>query len=593
MTQQIINLGTADKGNGDVLRTAFTKVNDNFAELYNSVSAVVVVGATAPAAPGAGDLWWNSESGRMYVYFGTAWVDASPVDGAGISSTNELVNGSKTVSLGTDGYITLAHGAKLYDYGSGTGNGYGITDAVNGTYIGYDPADTLGALHMDSYNGKNIRIRTTTLPSTYKDWLFGANGSLTFPDTTAQTTAWTGSVSSLVNGVNSVSLDNGGLDLTFTSGEKIKTVFGGGIELYRSGDNTIGIYTGGAEIKTFATGGAKHIWTFGTDGNLTLPSGNSVISNLVVVGDLSTGSQIQVGSGVEADTGIIISNSVTNSLGEGGPALESGSLVNVNGSSAYMALKTVNSLGGDSTLTGEEMVEVSSSGVRIGVRVTNDLGDGSPPLVAFQGWTFGTDGSLTLPGAVVKSTVAKTGATIPTTTGPINNFNFSPLDGSGGLVDGTNIGPLTVGTMIFFAGVENGLPFGSYIQTQPILTIGDTIGTIDSGDLGGTPGTTFTLTVTNVVQETPTAIDLTKSVNKLTNGEYTLANGVEGQIMYLVRQTGSTAHNVTVANVRLNGTVYTDVSFTPFTDGTDPTNMATLIFTDGAWQSMGGFWNLT
>ena len=63
--------------------------------------------------------------------------------------------------------------------------------------------------------------------------------------------------------------------------------------------------------------------------------------------------------------------------------------------------------------------------------------------------------------------------------------------------------------------------------------------------------------------------------------------------MYLVRQTGSTAHNVTVANVRLNGTVYTDVSFTPFTDGTDPTNMATLIFTDGAWQSMGGFWNLT
>ena len=177
MTQQIINLGIADKGNGDVLRTAFTKVNDNFAELYNSVSAVVVVSATAPTAPSVGDLWWNSTSGRMYVYYGTAWVDASPVDGAGISSTNELVNGSKTVSLGTDGYITLAHGAKLYDYGSGTGNGYGITDAVNGTYIGYDPADTLGALHMDSYNGKNIRIRTTTLPSTYKDWLFGANGS--------------------------------------------------------------------------------------------------------------------------------------------------------------------------------------------------------------------------------------------------------------------------------------------------------------------------------------------------------------------------------------------------------------------------------
>ena len=93
---------------------------------------------------------------------------------------------------------------------------------------------------------------------------------------------------------------------------------------------------------------------------------------------------------------------------------------------------------------------------------------------------------------------------------------------------------------------------------------------------------------------TETAIDLTKSVNKLTTGTYTLADGVEGQIMYLVRQTtATTAVTVTVANSRLDGFMQTDIPFTPFTDGTDPTNMATLIFTDSAWQSMGGFWNLT
>lgn len=34
MTQQLINLGIADKGNGDPLRTAFGKVNNNFNELY-------------------------------------------------------------------------------------------------------------------------------------------------------------------------------------------------------------------------------------------------------------------------------------------------------------------------------------------------------------------------------------------------------------------------------------------------------------------------------------------------------------------------------------------------------------------------------
>lgn len=37
MTKQIINIGTADKGNGDPLRTAFSKVNDNFTELYTAL----------------------------------------------------------------------------------------------------------------------------------------------------------------------------------------------------------------------------------------------------------------------------------------------------------------------------------------------------------------------------------------------------------------------------------------------------------------------------------------------------------------------------------------------------------------------------
>ena len=37
MAKQIINIGTADQGNGDPLRTAFNKVNENFTELYNAL----------------------------------------------------------------------------------------------------------------------------------------------------------------------------------------------------------------------------------------------------------------------------------------------------------------------------------------------------------------------------------------------------------------------------------------------------------------------------------------------------------------------------------------------------------------------------
>jgi hypothetical protein len=119
MTQQIIITGDPDKGNGDPIRTAFTKVNANFAELYNQVASGVVVSATAPTGPEEGALWWDPISGRMYVSYGANWVDASPVDGAGISSTNQLVNGNKTVSLASTGILNLPNFGAVPGAGDG------------------------------------------------------------------------------------------------------------------------------------------------------------------------------------------------------------------------------------------------------------------------------------------------------------------------------------------------------------------------------------------------------------------------------------------------------------------------------------------
>jgi hypothetical protein len=39
MAIRLINLGAADRGNGDPIRVAFNKVNQNFAELYNFTGA--------------------------------------------------------------------------------------------------------------------------------------------------------------------------------------------------------------------------------------------------------------------------------------------------------------------------------------------------------------------------------------------------------------------------------------------------------------------------------------------------------------------------------------------------------------------------
>jgi hypothetical protein len=82
MSQIIINTGNADKGNGDPIRIAFTKVNDNFTELYTLLSSTTIDN-NPPDAPSEGALWWDPVSGRLFISYNSNWVDASPVDGVG------------------------------------------------------------------------------------------------------------------------------------------------------------------------------------------------------------------------------------------------------------------------------------------------------------------------------------------------------------------------------------------------------------------------------------------------------------------------------------------------------------------------------
>lgn len=100
----------------------------------------------------------------------------------------------------------------------------------------------------------------------------------------------------------------------------------------------------------------------------------------------------------------------------------------------------------------------------------------------------------------------------------------------------------------------------------------------------------------------PTAINLTNTISKLSDNYtsfYTLDNGVEGQIIYLVPQNGATIANVkvVVGNARIlnsggatTAQTYTNIDYWPFdpSSGTPISNIATLIFTDGAWQASSG-----
>lgn len=228
--------------------------------------------------------------------------------------------------------------------------------------------------------------------------------------------------------------------------------------------------------------------------------------------------------------------------------------------------------------------------IEAGSGVTNGLVRITTPG---HNWDFNTDGSTTLPGAVIKSTVDKTFIA--------NYGNATALTDAGGWTDIVNgtYGPFTLSGVEFTVDVLDNTTTYLVVAYNQNHYVNDTIGSLSAADLGGSVAHTSNVSVTSV-NTFPIALDLTKSINKLADGNYTLANGVEGQIMYLVQQNGSTPSsiNVGISNYRFDGTAQTGGLLFPFRiyneDASayfDSRGFCTLIFTDGAWQQSGGSWD--
>ena len=105
MARQNINIGAyANDGTGDDLRSAFEKVNANIAELYSTVNGANIGSSPPVVGVEQGELWWSTVEGRMYVRYGSAWIDASPSDGfVTYDLTSESTTGGANLQLnGTD-----------------------------------------------------------------------------------------------------------------------------------------------------------------------------------------------------------------------------------------------------------------------------------------------------------------------------------------------------------------------------------------------------------------------------------------------------------------------------------------------------------
>jgi len=87
---------------------------EGYGSSWGNIGGGAAIGDTPPANPGAGDLWWNSADGRMYVYYTDAnssqWVDLSA---GGAGQYLPLTGGTVTGAFGLVGNLTVTGNASV------------------------------------------------------------------------------------------------------------------------------------------------------------------------------------------------------------------------------------------------------------------------------------------------------------------------------------------------------------------------------------------------------------------------------------------------------------------------------------------------
>ena len=107
MAQQNINIGSsANKGDGDPIRTAFTKVNTNFTELYNRV--VVAEGQLGIDNAGGATIQ-QSIIGSVFADDSTLLIDGAngSIPAANITGTLPALDGSALTNLPAQAFASL------------------------------------------------------------------------------------------------------------------------------------------------------------------------------------------------------------------------------------------------------------------------------------------------------------------------------------------------------------------------------------------------------------------------------------------------------------------------------------------------------
>jgi len=213
MAKQTINIGSSvNSGDGDPLRTAFDKVNDNFDELYaraenTDSQTLILVGNTLSISGGnsvelnispVGDL-----KGSVFADDSTLLVDAvnASIPYSVLSDAPSFGNWTFSSSVLSDGSTGNAiiqssdfAGSKLILRARGPSDQDWIFDQDGNLTF----PDSSGSIIPSVSDGGGLTVQAEQDLELKVDdgeggsaiWSFEPNGSITFPDSTVQSTAW-------------------------------------------------------------------------------------------------------------------------------------------------------------------------------------------------------------------------------------------------------------------------------------------------------------------------------------------------------------------------------------------------------------------
>ena len=201
MAIQVINIGTSpNKGDGEPLRTAFDKINDNFSELSLKVTNLETGGVTVTTGDIKGSVFGddstllvdgiNSRIPSSVLHGALPAIDGSALTGVTTTETDPIVgaitgivkaDGSGNISAavaGTD-YLTTVAFADLTATPT-TIAGYGITDAYTKTEVDNSIASVTAGHFNFNITGDDSTVRTVTSGSTLQ--IKGGTGTTTASD---------------------------------------------------------------------------------------------------------------------------------------------------------------------------------------------------------------------------------------------------------------------------------------------------------------------------------------------------------------------------------------------------------------------------